>query len=615
VKTALCVFAAGLLVTVAPVCTAAGQQPGLSQAAPLDAVLVTASPLVNTLDDVMQSVSVMTREEIETVPAATLGELLARISGVEVRRRGGPGVQADIGIRGTAYEQTLVLVDGVPLGDPQTGHHNFNVPVPVEHIERIEIIKGPGGIAYGGSATGGLINIVTRSPTRRESGLGLRAGSHRAREGEVFGAVRAGTTGHLFSAAHFRTDGHEPERRADAELMQAAYTGQAELGHARLRWGLAADEKHFGAWKFYTADFPDQRERTDTRLGWLGGEAAAQSWMVSSRIWWRGHGDWFRTRVGQRDFINRHDTDVYGLRLSARRPWAGGVTAIGGGHVEQRIESNALEDHRRDESTMWLAHRHALGDRLQIEASLGVVDYSDHGTQTLPSLGLEYAVGRDWSVHAATAATSRIPSYTELFLQTSGNRGSAVLVPERSGFHELGVRYRVGPRRLSLTVFERRTRDLIDWARAPGELAWQAGNFDGHRSRGAELEWLWRSQGTGLLEHLRLSSTWLDTRLDHGDSQIKYALDFARFAASAAARVRLRGGLGLSVQARYQQRSSDPARPAGREAFLISARLDWQRGPMQWLVEGTNLLDDTVVEAGFAPLPGRWLYAGLRLRY
>jgi len=71
----------------------------------------------------------------------------------------------------------------------------------------------------------------------------------------------------------------------------------------------------------------------------------------------------------------------------------------------------------------------------------------------------------------------------------------------------------------------------------------------------------------------------------------------------------------LSVQARYQQRSSDPARPAGREAFLISARLDWQRGPMQWLVEGTNLLDDTVVEAGFAPLPGRWLYAGLRLRY
>lgn len=109
----------------------------------LDPVEVSTTVTVRTLADAFQSVTVIGREQIETWPAATLADLLAGVAGVDVQRRGEPGVQADVGIRGTGFEQTVILLDGLPMGDPQTGHHNLNLPVPVEHIERIEVVKGP----------------------------------------------------------------------------------------------------------------------------------------------------------------------------------------------------------------------------------------------------------------------------------------------------------------------------------------------------------------------------------------------------------------------------------------------------------------------------------------
>src|SRR5690554_6130540 len=149
----------------------------------LDPVEVSATATARTLADTFQSVTVIGREQIESWPTASLADLLAGVAGVDVQRRGEPGVQADVGIRGTGFEQTVILLDGMPMGDPQTGHHNLNLPVPVEHIERIEVVKGPGAMAYGGNATGGVINIVTRHGGDASLAGQLRIGSHDTRAG------------------------------------------------------------------------------------------------------------------------------------------------------------------------------------------------------------------------------------------------------------------------------------------------------------------------------------------------------------------------------------------------------------------------------------------------
>lgn len=576
--------------------------------AELDPITVSASPTGRTLADAFQSVTVIGRDQIRSWPAANLAGLLAGVAGVDVQRRGEPGVQADIGIRGTGFEQTVILLDGMPMGDPQTGHHNLNLPVPVEHIQRIEVIKGPGAMTYGGNATGGVINIVTRQGGETALSAKARIGSHDTRSGGFSGAFGGQTSHHRLSFDHLQSDGHLSDRRADAELTRGLYTGGADLGEVGLRWGLGADDRDFGAWKFYTADFPEQRERTETRTGWLAADTSAGEWSFTSRAWWREHDDWFRTIVFGTAYINRHATRVQGLRLSGQRQWGAGMTALGASHSRERIDSNALDRHDRDESQAWVVHRQFLGERTAVEAGISLVDYSDYGRFGLPSLAIRHELADRWTVFASLARSARAPSYTELFLQTSGNRGNPALRPERSDYAEAGLRFGTGAHHLNLALFERRTDTLIDWARVPGEVQWQADQFDGHRSRGGEIEWRWLS-GNDWLESVDLAATIIDTELDDRGLEIKYALDYPELGLTGGAVWHLGRALRLTTRARYQERST------GESGTLIDLRLGWQTSKVELFVEGNNLLDKRLIEAGFAELPGRWLYAGVSAAY
>ena len=571
----------------------------------LDPIVVTASPVAATLSESLQSVNVMTRDDIDAAPAVTLAELLVMVAGVDIRRRGAAGVQADVGIRGTAYEQTLVLVNGVPLKDPQTGHHDLNVPVPLEQIERIEVVRGPGGIAYGGNATGGLINIVTREPMGTEYGIGLRAGSFSTRDVRAHVGSGGERSGHLLSASVHVSDGHLPKSRSDSDLRQAMYTGHAHFDAGSLTWGLGAEDKAFGAWKFYTADFPDQREEISSRLAYVSGQTRFGEWEVVPRVFWRGHEDWFRTMVGETAFINEHETDVRGVQFGSRRALGTGMLAFGAALTREHIESSALDDHRRSETSAWLVHRQALGERVNLEAGLNVIDFSDYGSELLPSVGIGYRFSPNWQGFVSSARSARIPSWTEQFLLTGGNVGSPDLQPERSAYHEAGLRFIERDLRLAVAVFERRTDHLIDWARDPDSVTWVADNFDGHRTRGGEVEWRWQPRDFAGVRYLTASWTRLSTRLDDRGQEIKYALDYPRQSLTAGGLFELGAGVELSVNARRVERASD------NRATLIAARVQRQFGTVQVYVEGSNLLDEEMIEAGFAPLPGRAVFAGL----
>ena len=96
-------------------------------------------------------------------PVQSLNEVLTYVSGIDLRQRGPAGIQADLGIRGSGSDQVLVLVNGVRMSDPQTGHHQLNLPIPLDLIERIEVIKGPMARRYGLNALSGVINVVLKS--------------------------------------------------------------------------------------------------------------------------------------------------------------------------------------------------------------------------------------------------------------------------------------------------------------------------------------------------------------------------------------------------------------------------------------------------------------------
>lgn len=572
-----------------------------------DPIVVTASPLGIALSDSLQSVHVISRLEIEAVPVATLADLLDTVAGLEIRRRGAAGVQADVGIRGTAYEQTLVLVNGIPLRDPQTGHHDLNVPVPLEQIERIEIMRGPGGLVHGGNATGGLVNIITREPTGGEFGAGLRMGSFSTREIRAHAGTGGTGASHLLSASAQVSDGHLPESRSDSDARQAMYTGHADFQAGSLTWGLGAEDKAFGAWKFYTADFPDQREETTARLAYVSGRTEAGGWVITPRIFWRRHEDWFRTMVGDTAFINDHETDVHGFQIALQRALGSGVLAMGTGLTRENIDSSALDRHRRTETSLWSAYRQSIGKRFRLEVGLNAMDFSDHGRELLPSLGIGYRISSRWRAFASSARTARVPSWTEQFLLTGGNVGSPDLEPERSSFHEAGLRIIEGDYRLNAAAFERRTDRLIDWSREFGAITWMADNFDAHRTRGGELEWRWQPGSQTGITYLSASWTALSTRLDDRGQELKYALDYPRQSWKVSGLVHPGAGIDLSFNARRVTRTS------ANRAILVAVRAQQSFGRFDIFVEGSNLLDEDIVEAGFAPLPGRAVFIGLRL--
>ena len=128
----------------------------------LDTLLVQTTRIPLKASETGRSISILTKEQIQQLPATTFYELLQTICGVEVQSRGGFGVQGDIVMRGSTFSQVLVLIDGMKINDPLTGHFNCYVPVSNMEIERIEVLKGAGASMYGPDAVGGVINIITK---------------------------------------------------------------------------------------------------------------------------------------------------------------------------------------------------------------------------------------------------------------------------------------------------------------------------------------------------------------------------------------------------------------------------------------------------------------------
>jgi len=128
----------------------------------LDTLLVQTTRIPLKASEIGRSISILTKEQIQQLPTTTFYELLQTVCGVEVQSRGGFGVQGDIVMRGSTFSQVLVLIDGMKINDPLTGHFNCYVPVSNMEIERIEILKGAGASMYGPDAVGGVINVITK---------------------------------------------------------------------------------------------------------------------------------------------------------------------------------------------------------------------------------------------------------------------------------------------------------------------------------------------------------------------------------------------------------------------------------------------------------------------
>lgn len=575
----------------------------------IDEIVISASPIAESTANAMRSVTVISHEQIAASSATTLADLLAKEGGITITRRGAPGVQADVSIRGSHFEQTLVLLDGVPIQSPQTGHNNLNVPIPPEHIERIEIIEGPGALQYGGSTTGGIINIITRQGDDKElsGSVSLGYGSNNTQTLGLSAAEQNQVITQRLSLKATRADEEKKSQPNDVKMYDALYTGQTLQGPVKFHWGLGSEKKDFGAWGFYSDVFPDARERVTTRMAWTGFSMDEGIWKANADIYWRDYKDWFLTTIGGNRYINRHKTEVYGIKGSLQEEDATGTTAIGGHYRKEAINSNALDDHKRKQATAWITRRQHLGNAWRLDLGITATKYSQYGTHWLPSAALAWQFSDEWHTFISAARSMRAPSYTELFMNTAANQGNPDLRPEKFDSYELGLVGRPGNHHFKSAIFERRSSTLIDWSRAPNSNAYSSNNFDKYRIHGIDSSWRWQADLPGL-ESLKIDWLWLTTKLKE-KKDVTYTRQIPSHSLLIGWRSKIVNTLHIGATARRPHYKNQA------NATLLDMRLDWKISNWTLALEGHNLMNKRIIETGFAPIAGRWYYLSAKMEF
>ena len=596
-------FAAAVVVVLA--CAApAGGTLHAQRPVPLDTLhAVTGSRLVAGAAAATRSLDVFDRAAIEALPAGTVADVIARALGADLRARS--PAQADLSIRGGSFEQILVLVDGVPVNDRQTGHFHLDVAVPLDAVERIEVLRGPASAIYGSSAVGGVVNIVTRGAA---SGLGARV------QGGTFGsyalaadaAHSRGATAVRINAELDASDGHRDG--TDHRTRQARASLSTPLGSGILNTAAGYAARDFGASQFY-APF-DSWEETRTATLSAAWRSRPRAVVIEPRVSFRHHEDDF---ILQRDdpsfYRNVHTTRESAAEIVARWHARTGLSLAGGGEASQSlIESNSLGD--RDEHQVAAFAEAAMGDASAGLLTVGVrLDrHSAFGSFLSTSAAAGYQMSPALRLRASAGSGFRAPSWTDRYYEDPANIGSPDLDPERFWTAEIGTELTAGPAVLDLAGFVRTARDLIDWGRlrgGDGTEPWRTLNVTEASFRGLEATGRVMAGGITLTTRASLLSF---EATQAGGFESKYALQPLTRSA------RLEVAMPVTACGRLAIGGSTSRRADGTAWEEIDARASARLRRIELFADATNLLDASWPDASAQPVPGRAFSIGMRMR-
>ena len=314
----------------------------------LEEVEVTGSRVPLTVSQAARMVTVLDREAIAAAPVQTVNDLLKYAVGVDVRQRGDMGVQTDISIRGGSSEQIAILLNGINICDPQTGHNTAEFPVDMNEIERIEVLEGPAGRVYGTSSLVGAINIVTKDDKKSGVEAHLDGGSYGFFNGGGRVNFVTGKLSNSISGSFSRSDGFSRNKagqlNADFKNGKAFYRGRYNHEQVDVHWHAGFSNKDYGANTFYSTASDEQFEHVRKYYTAVQAETKGSFYHFKPSIYWNRSEDRFEFFRGLPDKspFNYHRTDVYGVNLNNYIQTFLGKTAFGAEFRNEGIVSTAL---------------------------------------------------------------------------------------------------------------------------------------------------------------------------------------------------------------------------------------------------------------------------------
>ena len=566
----------------------------------LKEVVISSSRIDLALRDNDRSITIISKEQIEQSAAPTVVDVLQQVAGIDIRRRGMAGMQADLYIRGGSFDQTLLLIDGVKLDDAQTGHHTLNFALPVEVIERIEIVKGPAARIFGLNAFTGAINIVTKSATKKDQRLSVASGSYQQYAAQLTLAKNA-SNHELLSHVSFNTsEGYR--YNTDFDNAQAFIKAKWNKStQAPLTFMAMFSDRQFGANGFYALpSYADQYEETQASLLALSTVINKGKWLLKPRIYWRrGQDEYIFVRDNPSIYRNLHITHKVGAALDASFYGDLGETGIGIDLAKVSISSNNLGDRSRFVTTLFAEHRFAMAnDRLTFTPGIAVTNYTDFGTQLFPGLDLGYSLNEDLRLYGNIGVTYRIPTFTDLYYSDRTTVGNENLEVEEAWSQELGMRYMTAKTRFSVAAFHRGAKNLIDYIRPSEEDRFQATNIREVNTYGVEFEWQQQFSLLNTPQQLTLGYAYLNDDVDAVNLALsRYTINSLRHHLTANYRVNLSKNVHASVVYKLAQR------PLQDQYTVVDASVQWQLKDVQLAFYANNIFNARYSESNLVPMP------------
>ncbi len=608
-------------------------------------------------------VGVISRGDIQRAGAQTINDILKLSTGVDVRQRGGFGVQTDISINGGTFDQIAILLNGVPLTSPQTGHTAADFPISLLDVERVEVLEGASARIFGSAAFSGAINIVTRAGHDRNAQASIEGGSFGTFGGDV--AMGSGVVGnksktlmsrHQLSAGYVQSDGGTDN--SDFHKRRAFYQGSLSTGSLNLDWQAGITSQDFGANTFYSAKFPNQYEETRRYIGSVGatikplkGHESRYISQIELRPMLYGHRDYdhfqlIKGATGGDAGENYHRTDIYGASLNMSFGWIAGKTALGADIRKEHILSTAYgdllaEDNQkhihgsertysregnRTNTSFFAEHNIIVGG---FTLSAGIMTNRNTGLDQdfrfYPGIDLGYRPNDHWKFHASWNKALRVPTYTDLYTSNKAQQGDLGLKPERNSAFKAGARFRTRGLEAVAGAFYSNGTNMIDWVyETETSTRYHAMNIGKLDNMGFNIEGTFNlsellnfnlnhrhSKHESVPVLLKVGYAYIHQKHETDQPIYKslYALEYLRHKFVGELSHPIVSRLWASWSLRWQQRMN------GYHPYAkIDGKIAWNEPTWQIYVKADNITSHRYYDLGGVRQPGIWIMAGGRIK-
>ena len=468
----------------------------------LEEVELISSPRIEILNS-ENSINILTisKEEIKKSTATNVSELLQQVAGLDIRRRGVEGMQADLYIRGGSFDQTLLLIDGIKVEDPQTGHHTMNMTLPLSAIEKIEIIKGAASRLYGQNAFTGAVNIITKKNIENNISLGLSAGSFNQKKASLTLQKEFEKSDLLINYSRKQSEGYR--YNTDYENDEFFIKSNFKINNQNISAIGAFNERKFGANGFYASpEAIDQYEETQASLIGFSTTFSKDKLKIKPKLYWKRNQDMYvYLRQDPSVYRNMHISNKLGAEINMALNNRLGVLGLGIDISNTKLSSNNLG--QRDRTMVHVFAEQQMmffDDKLDVTPGLAITYFSDKDNlqsstsenednlpKIYPGIDFGYKIKEDLRLFSNVGYTFRIPTYTDLFYSSPTTIGNENLSYEKALTLELGMKYRKENFNLNFSLYRRDASNIIDYVKNNEDDPWQANNIRNIITNGFEL--------------------------------------------------------------------------------------------------------------------------------